>query len=76
MGAEFSSDMDDDDKLAAVLSAADEIQEFYDTRHNLQKNMPGQNQTTEEDDAMSAASAHREPVQKALRTEPGCGGND
>ena len=73
---EFTSDMEEEAKLDAVNTAAAELQEFYDTHHNLQKNMPGQNQTTEEDDAMSAASAHREPVQKASRTEPECGGSD
>ena len=73
---EFTSDIEEEAKLDAVNIAAAELQEFYDTHHNLQKNMPGQNQTTEEDDAMSAASAHHEPVQNALRTEPGCGGSD
>ena len=72
---EFTSDVEEA-KLDAVNSAAAELQEFYDNHHNLQNNMPGQNQTTEEDDAMSAVSAHREPVQKASRTEPECGGSD
>ena len=64
---EFSSDMDNDDKLDAVLSAADELQEFYDTRNNLQNNMPAASE--ESDDGGSAESAHGEPVQKALKTD-------
>ena len=65
--AEFSSDMDNDDKLDAVLSAADELQEFYDTHNNLQNNMPAASE--ESDDGGSAESAHGEPVQKALKTD-------
>ena len=66
---EFTSDMEEEAKLDAINTAAAELQEFYDTHHNLQKNMPGQNQTTEEDDAMSAESTHREPVQKTSKTD-------
>ena len=75
MGAEFSSDMDDDDKLAAVLSAADEIQEFYDTHHNLKNNMPGDSddggsaESAHCEPEESAESAHCEPVQKAPKTD-------
>ena len=59
--------MDNDDKLDAVLSAADELQEFYDTHNNLQNNMPAANE--ESDDGGSAESTHGEPVQKALKTD-------
>ena len=66
MSAEFSSDMDNDSKDAAVLSAAEKLQEFYDTHHNLQKNMPG-----ESDDGGSAESAHCEPEESAESAQCG-----
>ena len=69
MGVEFSSDMDDKDKLAAVISVAGELQEFYDTNHDLQNNMPGPVQYRETDDGVSAESTHGEPVQKAAKTD-------
>ena len=69
MGVEFSSDMDDQDKVAAIINAAGELQEFYDNNHDLQNNMPGPVQDRETDDGVSAESAHGEPVQKAAKTD-------
>ena len=66
---EFSSDMDDDAKLDAISSAAAELQEFYDNRHNLENTMPGQKEDSEADDGMSAESAPGEPVHKCRKTE-------
>jgi len=70
ISVEFTSSMAEECKHEAVNTAAAELQEFYDTHHNLLNNMPGQNETTEEEDAMSAEPAHPQPVQKAARTEP------
>jgi hypothetical protein len=70
IGVEFSSDMDDEAKRAAVTIAAAELQAFYDNNHNLQNNMPGPKQDPESDDGGSAESAHDgEPVQKASKTD-------
>ena len=63
---ELSSDMDDEAKCDAVNSAVAELQEFYDNRHNLENNMPGQH---EADDGVSAESATGEPVHKSSKTE-------
>ena len=55
---EFDSDMDNEQKQQVVTSAAAELQEFHEARHNLEDNMP--------DD--SAESAHDElPKRKASR---------
>ena len=61
--------MDDEAKRDAVNSAAAEVQEFYDNRHNLENIMPGQQQDSEADDGVSAESAPGEPVHKSSRAE-------
>ena len=69
MRVEFLENMDNGAKLGAVSSAAAELQEFYDKRHNLESNMPGQEEDCEADDDMSAGSAPGEPMRKCRRTE-------
>ena len=63
---EFHSDMDDEDKLESVRSAAVELQEFFDTHHNQGGNMPkpkrGRGSSDEDRDC-------GEPVPKDSRTE-------
>ncbi len=54
ISAGISRSMSKECKQELIISAAAELQEFYDTHHNLLNNMPGQNGTTEEEDAMSA----------------------
>ena len=66
MRVEFCSDMDNEAKLDAVSSAAMELQEFFDTHHNQEGNMPkpkrGRGSSDEDRDC-------GEPVQKDSRTE-------
>ena len=63
--------MDDEDKLAAVISAADLLQEFYDTNHNLQNDMPGPKPDRESDDGgrlnQPMASRCRKPEDRLSR---------
>ena len=68
MGVEFSPDMDDEAKLAATRTRADELQEFYDNHHNRGNPMPELEQDPESDDR-SDESASGEPVQKAAKTD-------
>ena len=53
------------------MEAAAEVQSFYDSWRNLEKNMPmhrrKRKRDRESDDGASAESAHGEPLQKALK---------
>ena len=71
LSAEISSSMDDSDKHDAIMKTAGILQSFYDSNHNLEKNMPAdmckRKRDRGSDDGASAESAHGEPVQKALK---------
>ena len=43
--------------------------EFYNSNHNLEKDMDMRKRDRGSDDGASAESAHGEPVQKALKTD-------
>ena len=69
MHVDISRDMAASDKHVAVMRAAAILQAFYNSNHNLGRNMPSDKRGRGSDDGASAASAHVEPVQKAVKTE-------
>ena len=69
IGVELGTDMDDEAKLDAVTSAATELQEFFDTHHNLGDNMPRSKRCRASSDEMSAEAAPGEPVQEDSKTD-------
>ena len=71
MRVEFLENMNTGAKQVAVSSAAAELQEFYDKRHNHESHMPGQEEDCEADDDVSVGSAASEPMRTCRRTEIG-----
>ena len=69
MHVDISRDMAASDKHAAVMRAAALLQAFYNSNHNLEKNMDIDMRGRGSDDGASAVAAHGEPVQKALKTK-------
>ena len=69
MQVDISRDMDVSDKSAAILGQAVLLQAFYNSNHDLEKNMCSRKRKRDRGstDGASAASAHGEPVQKALK---------
>ena len=65
----IDDNMADSDKRGAVMKAAASLQAFYDSHHNLKKNMHMElKRKRDRWTTMKAAeSAHGEPVQKALK---------
>ena len=61
--------MDDSGKHAAIVEAVGELQAFYESNHNLEKNMDTRKRDRGSDDGASAESALGEPVQKDVKTE-------
>ena len=67
MRVPIDDNMADSDKHDAIMKAAAVLQAFYDSNHNLEKNMHMGKRDHGSDDGASAESAHDEPVQKALK---------
>ena len=63
------SEMVEVEKFAAVISAADKLQKFYDTHHNLEHNAPPDWEDIDPNEKGSAESAPGEPMPKVLKTD-------
>ena len=62
------SDMDESGKHVAVVEAAEELQAFYESNHNLEKDMDTRKRDRGSDDGASDESARCEPVHKDAKT--------
>ena len=63
---ELNSDMTGEGKLAAAISAADDLQEFNDSHNNPEHAMPAED--IESVDGVSAESARGEQERQSLKT--------
>ena len=61
-------DMDDSEKDAALVEAVEELQAFYESNHDLEKNMDLRKRDRGSDDGASDESARGEPVHKDAKT--------
>ena len=69
MNVEFYPDMDDYGRNVALREAVAELETFYESNHNLAKNIDTRKRGLGSDDGASAESALGEPVQKDVKTE-------